>query len=410
MLETRPMKGTAPRDDDPDLDEKIRQWLRSDPKNRAENLMITDLMRNDFGRIARIGTVEVFDPFRVEAYNRLFQMTTGVRCKLRKNLSLVDLFKATFPPGSVTGAPKINTMKIISSVENSLRKVYTGTIGYLAPDGDFVMSVAIRTIIATASGNCEMGVGSGIVSDSQPDMEYEETLLKVRFLNPDPSGKMHLLETILLQKDGSLLWFNEHLDRMEESATTLNYPFQRRKAIVAIRDHIKSRTHGPAILRLLLTQMGKFNVEVQPYYPLKGNPRRVIVSHHRVDPGDELLQHKTTARSLYDTELAKVRAAGYVEVLFTNNRGHLTEGTFTNLFFHDLSGWRTPEPTCGLLPGIWREKYLEETAAIQGEFSLKDLQSADRIVLGNSVRGAIEVDEVVDPDGLPIYRRSAALS
>ena len=409
-LETRPMKGTAPRDDDPVLDEKIRQWLRSDPKNKAENLMITDLMRNDFGRIARTGTVEVFDPFRIEAYNSLFQMTTGVRCKLREDLSLVDLFTATFPPGSVTGAPKVNTMRIISSLEDSPRKVYTGAIGYLAPNGEIIMSVAIRTIIATASGNCEMGVGSGIVADSQPENEFEETLLKTRFLDSDASGEIHLLETILVQKDGSLLWFDEHLDRMERSAGMLNYPFRRQKAIVAIRDHIRSRSPGSAIWRLLLNRMGEFIVETRPIYPLNGNPGRVILSRHRVDPGNDLLAHKTTARSLFDTELAAARAAGYVEVLFTNTRGYLTEGAFTNLFVHDLSGWRTPEPACGLLPGIWREKYLEETGAVQGKFSPGDLQSADRIVIGNSVRGAFEVDEIVDPDGLTLYRRSESSS
>ncbi len=415
VLQTRPMKGTAPRGTDRDSDEQIMKWLGSDPKNMAENRMIVDLMRNDLGKLAEIGKVQVNEPFRVEPYSSLFQMTSGVRCTLREGVSLAELFKATFPPGSITGAPKINTMQFISDLEKSPRKIYTGAIGFLEPGGNLVMNIAIRTIISTTSGTCEMGVGSGIVADSVPEDEFRETVLKAAFLNSTPSDRVDLFETILLQDNGSLLWFEEHLERMENSAMQLGYHFVRANAYKVMNDQLGNHATGPAIVRLILTRTGDISVEVLPLTTPDKGPKRVVLSHYKTDPGNDLLRHKTTLRDHYDRELTKARTLGYIETLFTNIDGYLTEGAYTNLFVYvdsvggssggKASGWSTPDVQCGLLPGIWRQKFLVSSGAISTTLEVGELSAADSIVIGNSVRGAMEIDEVVDADGRTVFRR-----
>ena len=420
VLQARPMKGTAPRGTDRDSDEQLMKWLGSDLKNMAENRMIVDLMRNDLGRLAEIGKVKVKEPFRVEPYSSLFQMTSGVRCTMRERVSLTELLKATFPPGSITGAPKISTMQIIFDLEKSPRKVYTGAIGFLEPGGNLVMNVAIRTIISTTSGMCEMGVGSGIVSDSVPEDEYRETALKADFLNTTPRDRVDLFETILLLGNGSLLWFEEHLDRMEDSAMQLGYPFLRAKVKAVVSGHLGSHARGPAIVRLILTRTGDISVEVLPLKTIEEGPKRVVLSRYETDPADGLLRHKTTSRGHYDLELTEARKLGYVETLFTNIHGYLTEGSYTNLFVYRIAGggasgggapgWSTPDVQCGLLPGIWRQKFLESPGAISTTLRVGELSEAKSIVIGNSVRGAMEVDEVVDADGRILYTKPGYLT
>lgn len=405
ILETRPMKGTAPRGSDPRSDEEKGLWLARDPKNRAENLMIVDLMRNDLGKIALAGSVEVFEPFRVEPYRHLYQMTSGVRCRIRNGAGIKDILQATFPPGSVTGAPKINTIRIISSVEDSLRNVYTGAIGFFEPNGDLTLSVAIRTIVGTAPGHCEMGVGSGIVADSEPEKEYEETVLKTRFLLNGACGTLDLVETMLLSENGSVPLLEDHLERMARSAAELDYPFVLDKALTAVRDHIPRKLKGPAVIRLLLTVIGDHIAELLPCTSFPEGPKVATVSSLRTDPGDPLLRHKTTGRRLYDTELARVRKEGHFEVLFVNTDGYLTEGAFTNLFISSNTGWKTPDPDCGLLPGIWRRSYLRSTKGMEAKLTLEAFAQADRVVIGNSVRGTMEIDEVLDEKGHLLYRK-----
>ena len=405
MLRTRPMKGTAPRGSDRESDQQIAEWLRSDPKNLAENLMIVDLMRNDLGKVSEIGKVHVHDPFRVEPYTSLFQMTSGISCRVRDGVGIGDVLKATFPPGSVTGAPKISTMRIISDLENTCRKVYTGAIGYLDPKGDFTFNVAIRTITSTASGSCEMGLGSGIVSDSVPEDEYREVALKARFLDPPSTDQMDLFETILLEEDGNLLWLDEHLQRMENSASVLGLPFRQADALTSLDRQLGKRAAGPAIVRLILTATGDFSVELFPLVPLGEGRKRVVLSHHRTDQSDRLLYHKTTLRQKYDRELAEARENGFVEILFSNTSGYITEGAITNLFILGSSGWVTPSVRCGLLPGIWRRKFFHSTAGAEVFLTRDDLSAAERVVIGNSVRGDMVVDEVVDTDGKVLYMK-----
>ncbi|UCG39386.1 MAG: aminodeoxychorismate synthase component I [bacterium] len=402
-LWSRPMKGTIMRGEDPGSDQRLGEWLSEDPKNRAENLMIVDLMRNDLGRVAVTGTVEVFDPFRIQRYPRLFQMTTGVRCRLDEDVSMLDLVRASFPPGSVTGAPKVSTMKIISGLEHSPRKVYTGAMGFVSPSGDLSMSVAIRTAIVSASGWCEMGVGSGIVADSDPSREYEETLLKARFLEPPSAGEVQILDTILIGSDGRPLWLDEHLNRMALSASALRFPFAGDLALAKIRGAARAGRGKPFVMRLLLSRLGDLHAELLPLSPMPGNAIRAVVSERRTDPKDRYLYHKTTSRSLYDKELAQARRRGYDEVLFLNTEGHVTEGAITSIFLLSGEGWRTPALECGLLPGIWRARYLRDTDARESRLSLKDIQAARRVVVGNSVRGPMEVVQIMGADGCTLF-------
>jgi len=367
--------------------------------------MIVDLMRNDFGRIARTGSVEVFEPFCIESYRNLHQMTSGVSCRIRDGVGIKDILRATFPPGSVTGAPKINTMKIISSAESSARNVYTGAIGLFEPNGDLTLSVAIRTIVSTAPGYYEMGVGSGIVADSEPENEYEETLLKARFVLDSPYERTDLLETMLVSENGVIPLLENHLERMRQSAAELGYPFAPEKAMKAIRRHIPRRLDGPSVMRLLLTATGDHLPELLPLTDLPEGPKTAVVSPLRTDHEDPFLRHKTTRRHLYDRELARVRREKHLEVLFLNSDGYLTEGAFTNIFIRTNAGWKTPDPGCGLLAGIWRHSYLRSVGGTETKLTTEVFSETDRVVVGNSVRGPMEIDKVMDEKGSLLFQK-----
>ncbi len=406
VIETRPMKGTMARGGLPETDSEAAGSLSTSEKDRAENLMIADLMRNDLGRISVPGSVEVFDAFRVEPLNTLFQMTTGVRAQVQPGVTAGEVLEATFPPGSVTGAPKVRAMQIISELEKNPRKAYTGAVGIFLPDGDLTLNVAIRTILADDDGSLELGIGSGIVYDSSPEGEYEETLLKSAFLRPG-GDEFCILETILLEPDSGFTYLADHLDRMDNSSKALGFPFSREKANLALELFLEDKLPEPAIVRLRLNRRGEFGLDISPLLPLSdGGPFTVGLSSLRVDPADKLLYHKTTSRKLYDSEFIRGKERGFNETLLINTKGHITEGTFTNLFINDGSGWITPDVSCGLLPGIWRGKYMQETGACQGHLDLEDLKAAESVVIGNSVRGSIEVDEVLGEDGAVLFRSS----
>ncbi|MDF1535295.1 MAG: aminodeoxychorismate synthase component I [bacterium] len=405
-LETKPMKGTAPRGKTRSKDLELVHWLAGSEKNRAENLMITDLMRNDIGRLAQAGTVTVLDPFHMESYRTLHQMTTGVRGKLHPECTLSQIISHTFPPGSITGAPKVRTMQIIRELERSPRKVYTGAVGRFGPDGDFAMNVAIRTIVMDRNGECEMGVGSGIVSDSDPSDEYRETVLKSSFLNHMNSGEVDLLETMLLDSKGILPFFEDHMNRMADSAEKLGYPFEVSMIRGALFQWLGENTEGPAVVRLRLDKRGDTWHELLPS-PTKRNDNglKVIFSSVAMDRTEPLLAHKTTSRKVYDQELAAARDEGFDEVLFSNTAGEMTEGAITSLSIRTSDGWITPALSCGLLPGTWRARYLAETGAREGSITPDVFQTALEVVVGNAVRGKMVVDMIVDEDGWVLYRK-----
>ena len=410
-MATRPMKGTAPRGRTPREDARLKTWLAVDEKQRAENLMIVDLLRNDLGRVAKIGSVEVTDLFTVETYRSVHQMTSGIRAELRADMGLKDMLRALFPCGSVTGAPKVRAMEIISELEAAPRGIYTGSIGHIEPSGDAQFNVAIRTVVL-AGQHGEMGIGSGVVADSKADTEFEECLLKAHFLTK-VDAPFELIETLRFERGSGFHLLERHLARLQSSASHFGYPFSCETVLAAL-DTEASRVEAPvALVRLLLAEDGGLTVTSTPIeLPAKGTIWRFVVSDQRVDEKDPIFFHKTTRRQFYDREMERQKAAtGCDEVIFLNKRGELTEGSRTTLFLELDGRLFTPALTCGLLPGTLREELLDlpRAAASEAIITLDDLARADRIYLGNSVRGLIRA-ELMSATGSAAAERERAAS
>ncbi|MGH6826475.1 aminodeoxychorismate synthase component I [Methyloceanibacter sp.] len=392
---SRPMKGTAPRGRTPREDARLKTWLTVDEKQRAENLMIVDLLRNDLGRIAKIGSVEVTDLFTVETYRTVHQMTSGITAELRADMGFKDMLKALFPCGSVTGAPKVRAMEIIRELEAAPRGVYTGAIGHIAPNGDSQFNVAIRTLFIDAAGAGEMGIGSGVVSDSKVDAEFEECLLKAQFLTK-ADAPFELIETIRWERGIGFHLLERHLVRLQSSATHFGYPFDRGKVLAALSAEVENLDSNVHMVRLLLAEDGAITVtSTRIELPSKDTVWRFAISDQRVDDKDPLFFHKTTRRQFYDREMERQKAlTGCDEVVFLNKKGELTEGTRSTLFIELDGRLFTPALTCGLLPGTLREELIDlpRAAASEAILTLADLTRADRIYLGNSVRGLIRAE------------------
>ena len=396
-ITTRPMKGTAPRGLDLTDDTVAAIALQNDEKNRSEHIMIVDLLRNDLGRICTLGSVHVEDLFTIERYPSLLQMTSTVVGTLTPDLPFYEIFRALFPSGSITGAPKIRTMQIIHDLEAHPRGIYTGAIGHIAPNRTATFNVAIRTLVLK-DGQATMGVGGGIVTDSDPAAEYRECLLKAAFLTRTPDD-FQLIETILWNptatEHNGLYLLPLHLDRLIASATYFNFPVNEttREAITAQLQSL-ARTLDPATphrVRLLLDSTGNTILTSTPFTPAKPTGRIRISTQH-THSTDLSLRHKTTRRTLYDREYKQAIAEGYDEVLFLNERNELTEGTISNLFVRIGDHLYTPPLHSGVLPGIYRRHLLETNPqAKEKALTLEDLHTADIIYICNSVRGINEV-------------------
>ena len=394
--EVRPMKGTAPRGADPEADAALGAWLAEDEKSRAENLMIVDLLRNDLGRVAEIGSVKVSDLFTVESYPTLHQMTSGITARLRPGVGLPELARGLFPCGSVTGAPKVRAMEIIRELEPAPRGVYTGAVGFLGPDGEVAFNVAIRTLVLDADGRGEMGVGSGIVQDSDPEAEFEECLLKARFLTEDRAA-FRLIETLRWRPEEGYYLLGRHLARLSASAAYFGFPCDPDEAERRLRTRAEEfDAAGPMRVRLLLDGEGAIEIAAVPLEASEASEERpalgFVLAEWRVDSRDPFFYHKTTRREVYEGELARLREeTGCDEVVFLNERGELTEGSFTNLFVERDGRLLTPPVSCGLLDGTLRRELIEDPGTQVEERVLhpEDLAAAERIYLGNSVRGLV---------------------
>jgi para-aminobenzoate synthetase/4-amino-4-deoxychorismate lyase len=391
---TRPMKGTAPRGRTPGEDRAQSEWLRQDPKNRSENVMIVDLLRNDLGRIARFGTVRVEELFIVERLPTLWQMTSTVTALLRDEVGFNDIFRALFPSGSITGAPKVRAMQLISEIEGQPRGVYTGAIGFFSPRRT-VFNVAIRTLEMEA-GQGTMGAGGGIVIDSKASEEYRECLLKARFLTGrrnDFPAEFSLVETLLWESGYPLIEL--HLDRLEASAGYFGFACDRLEVQSRLEKAALAFEAGSAWrVRLLMNHEGEAMVLAEKL-EYEARHLRVRISPHRTDPADAMLFHKTTHRPLYAQAFKEAAAAGYCDVLFFNLRGELTEGAISNIFVEKGGLLLTPPVECGLLAGVYRRHLLETRRDVQERVLHEDdLRSAEAVYLANAVRGLrrVEVD------------------
>ncbi|MHB1701783.1 MAG: aminodeoxychorismate synthase component I [Acidobacteriaceae bacterium] len=388
---TRPMKGTMPRGLDANEDSQAALRLQNDEKNRSEHVMIVDMLRNDLGRICAMGSVQVEDIFSVERYETLLQMTSTISGTLRPGIRYYDIFRSMFPSGSITGAPKIRTMQIIRELERNPRGIYTGAIGFASPNGQSVFNVAIRTLVMK-DGDVRMGVGGGIVADSDPGDEHRECLLKAAFLTR-AHHDFQLVETMLWEKNFCFL--SMHLDRLESSASYFNFVFDRKTVLSRLGDAADSfAPDGRYRVRLRLASSGDIALDSSKLVaePLIG---RVRLSPEHTSSADVFLRHKTTRREMYDRLHAEARADGFDEVLFTNEKGEVTEGSISNIFIERSGKLLTPPLACGVLPGIFRRHLLETCATAEvSVLTVEDLRTSDAVLLCNSVRGIRRVESL----------------
>lgn len=394
-LMSRPMKGTADRGLTAEQDEANRLDLARSEKNRAENVMIVDMVRNDMGRVALPGTVRVERLFDIEKYPTVFQMTSTVRS--RTDVPVSEVFRALFPCASITGAPKIRTMEIIRELETAPRGVYTGAIGHISPDGHAAFNVAIRTVaIDKRTTTAEYGVGGGIVWDSDAAAEYEECRLKAGVLAPQP-GAFELLETILWEGEDGYFLLDRHLERLEASARYFDYPVDVRDVREMFATTAEEMGTGRWRVRLKVDAAGCATLEKTPIPEKRGGvPWKVGLATDAVRVRDRFLYHKTTNRRVY--ERARERGRDYDDVLLWNEAGEVTESTIANVVV-ELDGVRwTPPVACGLLAGVFRGWLLDRGEVRERVIQLDDLHRATAVFLVNSVRKWIAAEVALPPE------------
>jgi para-aminobenzoate synthetase / 4-amino-4-deoxychorismate lyase len=393
-LTLQPMKGTAPRGQSREEDEQIVARLQGDPKTLSENVMIVDMIRSDLGRIARVGSVHVDGLFDVKTFETVHQMVSTVRGTVDRAVSVGDVMTAVFPCGSVTGAPKVRTMEIIEGLESEPRGVYTGALGRVEPSGDFTFSVPIRTLVVRGSEG-EMGVGSGIVHESDAASELDECFLKARFLTRS-NEHLRLIETLRFDADSrALVDIGAHLSRMQASAACFHFAFDRARILREV-DAALAHVARTSKVRILLSLDGEVEVSAEALTPNpagEGSKPVVTISPTAIDSASCFRRHKTTARELYDEAYAACVAAGGYDVLFVNERAEVAEASRHNVFVERGGALFTPPLTAGALPGIARQRVLEDSRRNASERTLyvDDVRAADRIWLTNAVRGMVEV-------------------
>ncbi len=379
-LTTRPMKGTARRGVDPAEDRRLADELAADEKQRAENLMIVDLMRNDLSRVAAPGSVATPRLFELETYPTIHQLTSTVSATLAEGRDAVDVLEALFPCGSITGAPKRRAMQVIAEVEGTARGVYTGAIGRFDRNGDAMFNVAIRTLaLPRGGGAARLGLGSGIVADSRADEEWRECLAKAAFVTAG-SSPCDLIETMRFDPIEGILLVERHLARMKDSAIALGFAFDRHAA----RNELQAATfrlRTAARVRLVLARSGAIAIEVAPVPAGPEGQVGVAIVPLPVASDDWRLNHKTSDRRFYDE--ARI-AAGTFEAVFARPDGTITEGSFTNVFVERDGVLLTPRGG-GLLPGVLRADLLANGRAVEADLTAADLMHG--FFVGNALRG-----------------------
>lgn len=405
LLTAKPMKGTARRGANSKEDAEIMEQMRNDSKTISENLIIVDLLRNDLGQVAEPCSVEVPKLFEIETYATLFQMTSTIQARVSSSLSFYDIFKALFPCGSITGAPKKRTMQIIDKLEKEKRNLYTGAIGYLEPSGDFQFNVGIRSVILNRSTSNslvgELGIGSGIVYESEAKEEWAECHLKSRFVKLINSS-FQLIETF--GYDGathSYRYLDLHLKRLQKSASIFSFQCPIESIMThleALKIQLNSLNKDKSLyrIRILLFQNGEFELS---HSVLETSPAfyRVALCKTPIDSKSIFQHHKTTCRKLYDSSYQLAHSKGYNEILFFNEKNFCVEGSRHTLIIKKQGQFFTPSLSDGALPGVFRHVLFSDSQymLVEKSLSLKDLQEADEVYLANSLRGMIRA-EVVD--------------
>ncbi|MBA4495667.1 aminodeoxychorismate synthase component I [Paenactinomyces guangxiensis] len=386
-ITTRPMKGTIKRGRWPQEDLRHRRWLEQSEKNRAENMMIVDLLRNDLGRVAEKGSVQVTGLCEVERYPTVYQMTSTIKAATNDHITLRDILSALFPCGSITGAPKVSTMNIIADLESSPREVYCGAIGYITPQGEAIFNVPIRTtVIDTETGIAEYGVGGGITWDSTAEGEYEEVLTKAVLLTEE-HPEFQLLESLRLE-NGKYWLLERHLQRLQASADYFQFHVCPAKVQKSLSEYARMYPEDVYKVRLLVSKEGTIRVEGQPVKPI-GDACPVALASEPISGQNRFLYHKTTNRGMYESQRRK--HPNVFDVLLWNEAGELTEFTIGNLVV-EMNGKKfTPSQECGLLAGTLRAELLDSGEIEERVLTLDDLKTIDSIWLINSVRGWVPV-------------------
>ena len=392
-LVSKPMKGTAKRGLNNKEDEFIVDFLKNDPKTLAENVMIVDLIRNDFGRICQTGSVKVKDLFEVQTFKTIHQMISTVRGKLKSDVSFKGLLYGLFPCGSITGAPKIRTMEIINDLETESRGVYTGAIGYILPNNDFYFNVPIRTIVMNKRNQCEMGIGSGIIYESNAKAEFEECILKADFLTK-LNDNFYLIETFKFDAKSHVFeHIKEHRYRLNDSAGYFGFkikPYVIDERIDEIRVALKDKTENYKI-RLCAYQNGEVTISYEVINDDISKEKIVRLGDQKIHSRSIFQYHKTSRREVYNEEYDKASDAGFYDAIILNEKNEVAEGCRHNVFIRKNGQLFTPPINAGVLHGIYRQKFIEAEKAIEQAITLDDLKTCDEIILTNSVRGAVSV-------------------
>ncbi|MBK5441914.1 MULTISPECIES: aminodeoxychorismate synthase component I [unclassified Peribacillus] len=388
QLITRPMKGTVKRGITVKTDQANADWLACSEKNQAENLMIVDLLRNDLGMIAEQGSVQVPKLKEIEKYPTVWQMTSTITAKTKPKTTIIDIFKALFPCGSITGAPKIKTMKIITELENSPREVYCGAIGFITPECEAVFNVPIRTVvIEKETGKAEYGVGGGITWDSVLLEEYDEAFLKAKLLSEE-RPTYQLLESIKLE-DGQYFLLDEHIDRMMQSAGYFDYPFSETELRNKLQKYADSHYDSMQKVRVLLFENGDFEVSGQIIKTMEAEIS-AIIAESPISTENPFLYHKTTNREVY--EKFQTRHPEFYDVLLWNEQGYITEFTNGNVVVKINGDLFTPPVESGLLAGTFRQELLRKKEIKEKLITKADLHNAEEVWFINSVRRGLKVN------------------
>lgn len=420
----KPMKGTIKRGINLKQDSQHIEELFSSDKDRAENIMIVDLLRNDIGKICEYDSVKVINKYNIEKYESVYQLTSEIKGKLKTN-KLSDIITNLFPSGSITGAPKLRTMEIIHELEKERRGIYTGLIGIFNKQRS-IANVAIRTIeIDNQSNSGQLGIGSGIVWDSQPENEFEEVLLKSKFLT-EPAKYFELLETMLYE-NGEIFLLDYHLKRIKESSNYFLFLFDESALKSELFNSIESFNKSESYkIRLTLSKWGSINLRAEEIKQETGNID-IIISDDKINSKDKYQYFKTTNRELYDAELSKAKDKGFFEVVFFNQNGYLAEGAITNIFIEINNTFYTPRIEDGILNGCYRQFILDnlnqktefensfyevnsgsyilnkihhnDFQVDEKEITFEELINSERIILVNSVRKDLLVNKVFDSKG-----------